>query len=397
MPPLLTTRFRPRVTMNTDACATARTRFAAITLAVAGLLGGCGSHASAPAAADTPHNATLTAAQRQHITLDTVALAPFHKAIEATGVVDFDNDQATRVLAPFSGPVTQLLVGAGQHVAKGQPLARVDSPDFAAAVGAYGKALVAARNARRLADADRDLSEHEGLPRRELEQAQVAAASADADRDAALQALLALGADASAIRAVQAGQPLSRIHAVIRAPVAGTVAEKLVTPGQWLQAGDTACFTVADLSRMWVIAQVPPAELAGVAVGDVASIEAGGMGALRGKVDNIGAVVDPDTRAVPVRVVVDNADGRLRKQMYVHVRIRSHQAERGLLVPVSAILRDEQNLPFVYVAQPDGSFARRGVTLGYRAGDRYQVSGGLRAGDRVVAQGGLFVQFMQNQ
>jgi cobalt-zinc-cadmium efflux system membrane fusion protein len=67
------------------------------------------------------------------------------------------------------------------------------------------------------------------------------------------------------------------------------------------------------------------------------------------------------------------------------------------LVPVSAVLRDEQNLPFVYVAQPDGSFARRGVALGDRAGDRYQVSDGLHAGDRVVAQGGLFVQFMQNQ
>ena len=140
--------------MNIDARAMTRVRLAVTTLALAGLLAGCGSHDSAPPAADTPHNPTLTAAQRQHITLDTVALAPFHKAVEATGVVDFDNDRATSVLAPFSGLVTQLLVSAGQHVAKGQPLARVDSPDFAAAVGAYGKALVVARNARRLADAE---------------------------------------------------------------------------------------------------------------------------------------------------------------------------------------------------------------------------------------------------
>ncbi|MGN2252969.1 efflux RND transporter periplasmic adaptor subunit [Frateuria sp. GZRe12] len=383
--------------MNIDARAMTRVRLAATTLALAGLLAGCGSHISAPPAADTPHNPMLTTAQRRHITLDTVALAPFHKAIEATGVVDFDNDQATQVLAPFSGPVTQLLVSAGQHVTKGQPLARVDSPDFAAAVGAYGKALVAARNAHRLADADRDLSEHESLPRRELEQAQADAASAEADRDAALQALLALGADAPTIKAIQAGQPLSRIQAMIRAPVAGTVAEKLITPGQLLQAGSTACFTVADLSRLWVMAQVAPAESGGVAVGDPATIDAGGAGTLRGRVDNIGAVVDPDTRAIPVRVLVENASGQLKKQMYVRVRIESGQTERGLLVPASAVLRDEQNLPFVYVAQPDGSFARRGVALGYRAGDRYQVSEGLHAGDRVVAQGGLFVQFMQNQ
>ena len=375
-----------------------RALIAATALAMAGLLGGCGSSTDKPApSADTPHNATLTAAQRQHITLAAIAASPFHKAIQATGVVDFDNDQATSVLAPFSGPVTQLLVSAGQRVDKGQPLARVNSPDYAAAVGAYSKALVAARNARRLADADRDLGAHEGLPRRELEQALTDAASADADREAALQALLALDADPQTIKAIQSGKPLAHVEAVIRAPVAGTVAEKLITPGQLLQAGSTACFTVADLSRMWVMAQVSPAELAAVRLGDPASIDAGSAGVLQGTVDNIGAVVDPDTRAVPVRVRVDNAKGLLKKQMYVRVRIQSRQAERGLLVPVSAVLRDDENLPFVYVAQQDGSFARRRVTLGYRAGDRYQVSSGLEAGEQVVAQGGLFVQFMQSQ
>jgi cobalt-zinc-cadmium efflux system membrane fusion protein len=376
----------------------ARVLLVATALAAASLLGGCAASGDTPApSTDTPHNATLTAAQRQHITLATIAASPFHKAIEATGVVDFDNDEATSVLAPFSGPVTQLLVSAGQHVAKGQPLARVNSPDYAAAVGAYAKALVAARNARRLADADRDLDAHEGLPRRELQQALTDAASAEADRDATRQALLALGADTRTLKAIQSGKPPAQVEAVIRAPVAGTVAEKLITPGQLLQAGSTACFTVADLSRMWVMAQVPPGELAAVRVGDPVDVDTGSAGVLPGTVGNIAAVVDADTRAVPVRVQVDNARGLLKKQMYVRVRIRSRQAERGLLLPVSAVLRDDENLPFVYVAQRDGSFARRRVTLGYRTGDRYQVTAGLEAGEQVVAQGGLFVQFMQSQ
>ena len=116
---------------------------AAAALALAGLLAGCGAPAEAPSSSssDVPHNATLNPAQRQHVTLVTAAPASFHRSIDATGVVDFDNDQATSVLAPFSGPVARLLVSAGQHVAKGQPLALVDSPDFAAAVGAYSKAL----------------------------------------------------------------------------------------------------------------------------------------------------------------------------------------------------------------------------------------------------------------
>jgi cobalt-zinc-cadmium efflux system membrane fusion protein len=87
----------------------------------------------------------------------------------------------------------------------------------------------------------------------------------------------------------------------------------------------------------------------------------------------------------------------LKKQMYVRVRIRSQQARRGLTAPVSSVLRDDENLPFVYVAQPGGGFARRRVTLGERAGDQVEIADGLKPGERVVSDGGLFLQFMQNQ
>jgi cobalt-zinc-cadmium efflux system membrane fusion protein len=100
---------------------------------------------------------------------------------------------------------------------------------------------------------------------------------------------------------------------------------------------------------------------------------------------------------VTARISVENPDGLLKKQMYVRVRIHSQQEQRGLLVPVSAILRDDENLPFVYVVQTDGSFAQRGVTLGYRSGDRYDITAGLQAGDRVVTDGAIFVRFMQTQ
>jgi cobalt-zinc-cadmium efflux system membrane fusion protein len=83
--------------------------------------------------------------------------------------------------------------------------------------------------------------------------------------------------------------------------------------------------------------------------------------------------------------------------MYVRVLIHARQDSDGLLVPVSAILRDDENLPFVYAAQADGSYARQHVTLGYRTGDQYDIVEGVRAGDRIVTEGGIFVQFMQNQ
>ncbi len=363
------------------------------------LLAGCSSKTEeTPAAEVKASNVTLTAAQRQHIVLFTVEPAQYRKLIETTGAVDFDNDRATSILAPFSGPVTQVLVSPGQQVTKGQALAVVSSADFAAAVGAYSKALSTARNARRLADVDKDLLAHDGISRREAEQAQADAASADADRDAARQALVALDPGAPAIRGVESGGAVSRGGGVIRSPISGTLVEKLIAPGQLLQAGTTPCFTVADLSQVWVSAQVSTSDLSAIRLHDPAEVDTGvGSVNLHGTVDNISAIVDPDTRAVVARVVVANPGDLLKKQMYVGVRIQSQQADTGLLVPVSAILRDDENLPFVYVALPGGSFARQHVTLGYRDGDRYDIPAGLQPGTRVVADGAIFLQFMQSQ
>ena len=358
------------------------------------LLSGCSAKDHPADSAPASSGVALTPAQRQHIQLYTIQPRAFQRAVETDGVVDFDNDQATSVLAPFSGPVTQILVVPGQRVSKGQALAVVASPDFSAAVSAYRKAVVTAANARRLADLDKDLLQHQGVSRREADQAQSDAVGAEADRAAALQALVAMNVGAGAIRDVQQGRTVA--SGVIRAPIAGTVVDRLVTPGLMLQAGTTPCFTIANLSRVWVMAQVFAADLPSVQVGAPAQVQATGA-SFAGRVENVAAQVDPATGAVAARVAVDNPAGLLKKQEYVRVAIEGRQPIQGILVPASAILRDDENLPFVYVAQPDGGFARRSITQGARAGGDYQVLGGLAAGDRVVVDGAIFVQFMQDQ
>ena len=346
----------------------------------------------------TANNVKLTPEQRRNVHLYKVAPSTFHKTVETTGVVDFDNDHATSVLAPFSGPVSRLLVSLGDHVKLGAPLAVVNSPDFATAISAYRKAIAAAQTARRLADLDKELVEHNGVSKREADQAESDALGAEADREAALQSLVSLHVPADAVKAIQDGRSVSHLDGVIRAPVAGTVVEKLITPGQLLQAGTTACFTVADLSRVWILAQVFGADLTAVHVGDSADVITGiGDNTFSGTVDNIAALVDPDTRSVAVRVVAKNPADFLKKQMYVRVVIHAQKPSTGTLIPVSAVLRDDVNLPFVYAVQSDGSFARQHVTLAYRTGDQYDIADGLKDGDEIVVDGGLFVQFMQNQ
>jgi len=351
-----------------------------------------------PGASITATNVTLTAAQRPNIHIYTVAQSAYHRIVTTTGEVDFDNDQATSVLAPFGGPVTRLLVSAGDQVKSGDALAIVDSPDYALAISTYRKALATAVTDRRVADYDKDLAQHNGVAQREADQAETDAVNAEADRDAALQALVSLNVDPQVIKDLQAGRPVGHPGAPIRSPIAGTVVEKLVSPGELLTAGTTPCFTVADLSRVWVMVQVFGTDLASVSVGDAAELTSGiATNVFTGTVDNISALVNPDTRAVLVRVVVENPGDLLKKQTYVGVRIRARQESTGLLVPVSAILRDDENLPFVYVVQPDGSFARQHVTLGYRTGDQYDIPEGVKAGDQIVDDGALFVQFLQNQ
>ena len=377
-----------------------RAPYAAAFAAAAALLSvsGCTSRVDNNPATVTASNVRLTAAQRHNLRLYTVAPSRFRRTLETTAAVDFDNDQATSVLAPFSGPVSRLLVSQGDEVSKGQALAIVDSPDFATAISAYQKALATARTNRRLADLDRDLVQHNGVSQREYEQAQTDAVNAEADRDAALKALVSLNVPPQTIEAITQGRPVSHPAGTIRSPVDGTVVEKLITPGELLEAGTTPCFTVANLSRVWVMARLFGSDLSAVSVGDPAEVVTGiDAHNFPGRVDKISALVDPDTRAVTVRVVVDNPQHALRKQMYVRVLIHSRYESSGLLIPISAVLRDDENLPFIYLAESDGSFARRHITLGSRVADQYEAAAGLRAGDQVVVAGGLFVQFMQSQ
>jgi membrane fusion protein, heavy metal efflux system len=341
---------------------------------------------------------TLPADQLARVKVEVVAASSFRRSVETTGTVAFDADRATQVLAPISGPVSRLLVSVGAHVKAKEPLATVASADFASAVSAYRKAEATARNTRRIADLDRELFKNDAIARRDLEQAETDAVSAEADRDAAIQQLHGLGLEEGALDDIRQGRVVATAGGTIRSPIDGTVVEKLITPGQLLQAGSTPCFTVADLSTVWVMANIFESNLKDMTVGDQAEITSGASAEVfPGAVDYIAALVDPTTRAIGVRIVAGNPRRLFKKDMYVRVVIHSKQESTGLLVPVAAVLRDDENLPFVYVQNADDSFARRRVTLGSQVGERYEIRDGLRPAERVAAEGGLFMQFAENQ
>ncbi len=374
-----------------------------IVIVLAGLLAvlmtGCSRQSEAQPVSEAPStNVTLTAAQRQKVQIQAVKPSTFHRTIDTTGTVGFDSDQSTTVLAPISGPVSQLLVPLGSQVKAGEALASIDSPDFAAAVSTYRKSVATAKNDRRIADLEEDLFKHGAAARRDVDQAETDAIGAEADRDAALRQIHSLGVDDQAIEGIEHHLLATNLNGTVRSPIAGMLVERLISPGQLLQAAGTPCFTVADVSKMWVMANVFESDLASIEVGDTAEIiTSAAVKSIPGEVDNISEIIDPNTRSLGIRVVVNNPNGALKKQMYVRVLIHSNRESTGLLVPVSAVLRNDENLPFVYIARADGSFERRGVTLGSRVDDRQEITSGLKAEEQIVVEGALFVQFLQNQ
>ena len=349
----------------------------------------------------TPGTVVVPKVQLARLHVEPVAASSFQPTIQATGTAQFNADVSTQVLAPISGPVTRILAEPGTSVRAGQALALVSSPDFATTVADFRKAQAAWVQTKRVADLDEQLWKNDAIAKRDLEQAQTDAVAAAADRDAALQQLRALGVDDASIDALREGRQVAALQGAIRAPIAGTVVERLINPGQLLQAGSTPVYTIANLSTMWVQTSVFESDLSSVQVGDRAEVTtAAASTPFVGRVAYIAALVDPATKATAVRVVVPNTGRLLKKDMYVQVAIHASRERNGILVPVTSVLRDDDNLPFVFVevAGAGGtSFARRQITIGTRVGDQYEVKAGLKAGERIISEGALFVQFAQSQ
>ena len=343
---------------------------------------------------------TVPSEQLERLHVEPVTQTSFRPTIQVTGTAQFNADVSTQVIPPISGPVMRILTDVGAEVHRGQALALVSSPDFATTIADFRKAQAAYVQAKRVADQDEQLWKNDAIAKRDLEQAQTDASAAAADRDAALQQLRALGVDEASIAALRDGKDIPELEGAIRAPIDGTVVERLINPGQLLQAGSTPAFTVANLGTMWVQANVFETDLASVQIGDRAEVTtAASPNPFVGKVTYVAALVDPATKATSVRVLVPNTRRLLKKDMYVQVEIHGSRERSGLLIPVTSVLRDDDNLPFVYVQAGTGTntFGRRQITIGSRVGDRYEVTAGLAAGDRIISEGALFVQFAQTQ
>jgi membrane fusion protein, heavy metal efflux system len=350
--------------------------------------------AAAPPASTAAAYFTVPAEQLAHLQIATVHKASWTTTLHTTGTVDWDNDHTTQAITQVSGPITRILVDAGTHVKAGDPLLFVASADITSAISAYRKAKNRLDLAQRVLDRTRDLLVHKALAQRDLEAAEADYNDASTDLQTSLQALKILGVTQEGIAEAERQNVGIRPELAMRAPLTGTVVQKLVLPGQFIQAGATAAFVISNTTTVWVQGHLYEKDLTTIHLGDKVEVRNSSFPvAFQGVIAYVGDLIDPATRTTPVRIVTANQGGLLKKDLFVDVTIADRTTRNVLVVPSAAVLYDEQNFPFVYLEAGPGQFAQRLVTLGTQQDSETEVREGLKGGDRVVSQGSVFLQF----
>jgi cobalt-zinc-cadmium efflux system membrane fusion protein len=336
---------------------------------------------------------TLPAEQMSHLQIYTVASASLEHTLRLTGAVAYNGFHTAPVISQVGGPVSRVVVVPGEHVRAGQPLLYVASPDYSMLRSAYIKARDAFQLADRIYKRDQDLLAHKAIAQADLDQAESARAQSEADLQSSEQALRVLGITDP--EKLASSVPSAEVP--LLAPLAGEIVERLVSPGQLLQSGATQCFTLSDMSTVWVLVNVYQNDLAHVRVGDEVTVQTDAFpGNIRGKIEYIAPSLDPATRTVQARIEASNSGERLKKDMYVTALVRAGVTRNTLEVPDSSVLRDADNMPFVYLLAGNNQFSRRQVTVGDGHGGKTQILAGLTAGDKIVGDGGLFLQFQNS-
>jgi cobalt-zinc-cadmium efflux system membrane fusion protein len=350
------------------------------------------SFTSSESKADTAELFSVPTEQLSHIQIVPVQRTALAHILRLSGAVAYNALETTPVFAAIGGPVREIFVTPGQFVHAGQPLLSVTSPDYSIARSSYLKARDAFALSDKLYTRAVDLYAHGAIAEADLQQAESTRTQAHADMESSADALRALGLKDPDVVLKNPAQSTAEIP--VLAPVSGEIVERLVGPGQLLQTGATQCFTISNTNTVWILVNIYQTDLPYVRVGNPVEINTDAYPEVfRGKISYIAPALDPNTRTLQARIVAENREKKLKKDMYVTALLNAGSIANALTVPDAAVLRDTENQPFVYVQTGSNQFARRLVTLGQSGKGSIQITSGLKEGEHVAANGSLFLQF----
>ena len=313
------------------------------------------------------------------------AQPPVEREAVIPGRLTWNEERTVRVFTPFAGRVTRIVANIGDRVAAGQPLAELNSPDFAQAQADARKAQSDATLAKRALERQRELQAHGVAAAKDVLQAEADETKALAEADRANARLAAYG---------QAVEGSGRF--VLRSPMAGTVDERNLNPGQELRPDQPGAplFVVTDPTRLWIALDAAESDLGLLKRGMLLVITSNEFAdeSFAGELRQIADFVDPVTRTVKLRGDVPNPERKLKAEMFVSARVKLGKGQFPT-VSAKAVFLDGVRR-FVFVREAPGTYTRRPVRVGPEIDGRVPVYSGVKEGEEVVVAGNLFLQQM---
>lgn len=356
------------------------------------LLAACGEKSPAPGAVAAPKPAPRDPLSvdanpelGKRLTLGEINIAQVRETLQVPGRIEVDETRMARIGSPVTGRISDLVATVGQNVKRGQVLATINSTELSAAQLGFLRAISQRLAAARASARAQQLYEADVIGAAEAQRRQSELAIAQVEEQATRDQLKVLGMSEAAIDQIAASRTINSL-ATITASVSGTVIERKVTEGQVVQPADTV-FLVADLSSLWVVADIPEQNAGTVRQGEAVTVQIAALPGrdLPGLLAFVSPVVSPETRTVRARMNLPNPGGEYKPAMLASVLIRGKPAPKPVL-PLGALVR-EDNRDYVFVASGGNSYRLRSVSLGEEHEGTRVLHEGVRAGEKVVLDG----------
>jgi cobalt-zinc-cadmium efflux system membrane fusion protein len=320
-----------------------------------------------------------------NLTVGEAKWQPVTSSEQVAAHVETDASRVARIGSPVEGRITKILVLEGRHVKRGQVLARLHSTALSDAQFAFIKAYSQQQLSSRSAERAKQLVRADVIGSAELERREAELLQASAEVEAIRAKLEGLGMSAHGIHQLETTRKLNSDYPIV-ATISGTVLERKVTPGQIVQPADMA-FLVADLSNVWLVANIPEDQAAAIQVGKtvIAKIPALPGRKIQGKLSFVSPIVNPETRTVQARMDLANMQGLFKPDMMAIMTFES-RPEKKRTIPDTAIVR-EDNKDHVFIKTGPRKFVLREVELGMEAGDSRVLESGVSPGEKLVLNG----------
>lgn len=354
---------------------------------VFGLVACKGKEEAKPEATEAvdPNVVEITPQLQEQVKTMTVGQSEIREILRVPGSIQVDEQRVARLGASVTGRIHDIDAVLGQEVKRGQVLATLNSTELAINQLSYIKAVQQISLHTKAVERARLLLESDVISAAELQRREAELAAAQAELFAARDQLMVLGMSESAVKQLsKSGQ--MRSYSSVTSRVNGTVISRKVNLGQVVQPAEEL-FIVADLSRVWAVAEVPEQQIELIQEGEEVNIEIPALGSkeITGKLIYVGDVVNPQTRTVTVRTEVDNPDGSIKPDMLVSMLVQSKPVNR-VAVPVKGIVR-ENDKDHVFVQIAPNKYRLREVVLGTQYRDIVAVTSGVVEGEVVVSDG----------